>query len=214
MPAHTNMTQAVGLLIATSLLTLHTQAAPFEEIVKSKPALIDGFEFVAATESTWKVPQQFGKTQVDIQLYITNRVGRDRVFPTFDTYILHIKDTSGHEMLGGGGRDGTLLSRPLMIRAGETCCFHRFQGEIAWNKADNWKTRVFTFNDSTGAWFNWFKLQPGSYLLSFSVACDGLDSETQFFSKMQNFDWKPYLVWTGHGATHDVAFTVVDTPNP
>jgi hypothetical protein len=146
-----------------------------------------------------------------VQLLITNLVGRDRVFPLFDTFFLRIKDAAGHELPPGGGRDHTLVCRPVMIRAGDTYCLSR-HAELDWDRPDGGKTKDFNYEDGTGSWYTWRGLTTGSFTLSFSLACDGLDSQTQFLSKMENFDWSHYLIWTGHGATHEAAFKIVDPP--
>jgi hypothetical protein len=98
-----------------------------------------------------------------------------------------------------------------MIRAGDTYCLSR-HAELAWNRDDNAKTKIFTYEDGTGSWDVWKNLTTGSFTLSFSITCDGLDSQTKFLSQMEHFDWRHYLIWTGKGETHSVPFTIVDPP--
>jgi len=202
------------------------EATPYKDIVKSKPVLINGFEFVAVTEAQWRViGNQRGSIPVDVQLWITNRTEKDLIFRVFDTFGVVIKDGWGKEMPGDGRRDGTRLTRPVLIRAGETYCLSR-DASFSWHEDGG---RDFGYEDGTGAVFVWGpiysnlgkrivtgqlreSLAAGKYSLSFRVASKGEDEGMKVDVKHHGLSAFVPPCWEGKGSTAEVPFEVVDPP--
>jgi hypothetical protein len=178
-------------------------------MLKSKPVLINGLEFVAATQAQWLAwNPPTGSDPVEVQLLITNRSKNDLVFSVFDTFEVAIKSADGKEIPSDGGRDGTLRTKPVLIRAGDTYCLSRKAG-LSWSDSHY---RTFSYEDGTGSWFMCNKLVAGKYSLSFQVVSKGIDGGMAVFIKHHGFSGEVPPVWEGKGTTLEVPFEIVDPP--
>jgi hypothetical protein len=220
------------LILLTAGLT-KTSAEPLKylELGKSKPVEVNGFEFVAATQTQWLAKVGGSRLPIEVQLLITNRSGHDLVFRTFDTFRPILRNADGTGIPCGGGRDGTMASPPVMIRAGDTYCLSR-KAELWWKMrvpnmvaiADGkggtilWKNdpdNVFGFGDKpdgecgllywdgTGMEDSFEPLKPGHYSLSFSMG----NSEKDAARESQKLG---VPVWSGKAMTKEVPFEIVE----
>jgi len=199
-----------GLAQTTPLPTPTAQpVTPYEEMVNAKPILINGLEFVASTQAQWQAwDPPFGKDAVEVQLLITNRSKGDLIFSVFDTFQVVIKGADGKVIICGGGRDHTLRTKPVLIRAGDTYCLSR-SAMLSWLDEHN---REFVYEDGTGSWFSWDKLVAGKYSLSFRVGSKGNDEGMAFLVQHHGFSGEIASQWAGEGETPAVPFEIVDPP--
>jgi len=182
---------------------------PYEEMVKSKPVEINGLAFVAAVQAQWLAwNPPSGQDPVEVQLLITNTTKKDLIFKVFDTFGLIIKDANGKEVPLGGGRDGTLRTKPVLIRTGDTYCLSR-KASVGWSDEHH---HSFSYADGTGSWFNGKGLAAGKYSLAFGVGAKGTNNDMQEFIKRYGFTGEVPGVWEGEGKTNEVAFEIVDPP--
>ncbi len=146
-------------------------------IGESKPVTEKDAEFVVVAQSEWKCGRYQHKVPVDIQLRITNAGKSDLIFPTFDTFLLMLKDADGNMVpLLGGGRDGTVLTRPILLPPGASYVLGSQSGKtVADRRAElDWdedaKAPKLNYWDGTGSWFVYGPLRPGRYKLVFRYA--------------------------------------------
>jgi hypothetical protein len=198
-------------LIALVALPLSTfgEATPYKELVKSKPVLINGLEFIAATEAQWLAfNPPTGRDPIEVQLWITNRTEKDLIFRVFDTFRIVIKDAFGNELVGDARRDGTLRTKPVLIHPGETYCLSH-KGVLAWHPDG---TRTFGYEDGTGSTCIWKLVFAGKYTLSFWVGNKQDDEGMKGFMRNHGFSGQLPPCWKGEGNTAEVPFEIVDPP--
>jgi hypothetical protein len=131
-------------------------------IRESRPVTVKDAQFVVIAESDWKAGE--GTTAIDIQLRIKNLSKQDMLFHTFDTFYLVIKGADGKPIMATGGRNLTILTRPVLIPGGASYSICR-KAELRW-KADTKTNELFHW-DGTGSEYVFGPLRPGRYQVSF-----------------------------------------------
>lgn len=189
----------LALLTPLQAATPPLQAAPrFTHVVRSKPVKCNGLEFMAAAETKWNCfKPPFGEDDVIVQLYIKNRTSHPIIFPTFDTFGIHIKDAAGHELPVGGGRNKTWRTKVVLLDANATFCLCR-KAVLGWNHNG---IRTFTYWDGTGTVADYKMPSAGEYTLSFWC-----QNKPQKKAKQAS----KFPIWNGEVKTNPVAFKVVD----
>ena len=137
----------------------------YTRMIESKPVVDNGLEFIAAAEDEWVCfNPPYGRGPIQVQLFIHNITDKSLLFSTFDTFGIHIKEKSGKYIRAGGGRDGTFVTKSVIIDPGAKYCLSR-KAELVWN-ADG-KSRTFIYYDGTGTVATYGPLTADTYTLSF-----------------------------------------------
>jgi hypothetical protein len=201
----------LGLIaLAAMPLTALDTATPYKELAKSKPVVINGLEFVAVTEAQWlELNPPMGKTPIDVQLWITNKSKNDLIFRVFDTFRVIVKDSSDKELPVDGGRDGTKITKPVLIRPGETYCLSRL-AVLSWTGEGT--VRSLSYDDQTGSWDVIGELVSGKYTLSFWVGNKQDDEGMKGFMRNHKLSGELPPCWKGEGTTAEVPFEILDPP--
>jgi len=181
----------------------HVQGAPqpYLEMHRSAPVEINGLEFVAATQAQWVVAASGKQESIEVQLFITNHTREDLAFRLFDTFELILKNNDGTDVRSTGVRDGTNLSPPVLIRAGDTYCLNR-QTQLNWKLEG--KLCEFFYWDGTGTCTHYRPLAAGSHSLVFRF------KSTQQDAAGEGKNLKGMLIWSGEGQTQNASFEIVE----
>ncbi|MEO8615164.1 MAG: hypothetical protein ABI600_08495, partial [Luteolibacter sp.] len=117
-----------------------------------------------------------------------------------DSFGIRIMDSKRNEIATiGGGRDGTLRTKSVIIDAGGTYCLSR-RAELSWTPEKN--VRSFSYYDGTGAIAILGPLYAGNYTLSFW--CNHSEKKPLEDSHAQ------FIKWSGKTTTKEVAFKIID----
>lgn len=221
------------ILLAAGLTIASAEPLKYLELLKSKPVEVNGLEFVATTQAQWLVNVGGSESPIEVQLLITNRSRRNLVFRTFDTFCPILRNADGTEIPWGGGRDGTMASPSVMIRAGDTYCLCRKAelwwkirgpaslampdgkgGSVLWKSNPDNNLNGFGSNpdgqcgllywDGTGTLDTYKPLKPGSYSLSFSVSSSDKEAATET-KKLGGLQ-----VWVGKLETKGASFEIIE----
>lgn len=209
------------ILLAAVMIDASAEPLKYLELRKSKPVEVNGLEFVAATQSQWLAKVGGSIWPIEVQLLITNKSGNDLVFRTFDTFSVVLKNADGAKIPDDGGRDGTMVSLSVLIRARDTYSLARKaelwwkippypssgtigfgRGPIGWTL--DGKTCAFFYWDGTGYEHSFKPLQPGRYSLSFDID----SSEQDAARETRKLGGLP--VWSGTATTKEVPFDIIE----
>jgi hypothetical protein len=172
----------------------------YTRMIESKPVVENGLEFVAAVDDEWVCYNPpLGRDPIQVQLFIRNVTDKPLLFSTFDTFGIEIKEQSGKYIHAGGGRNGTLRTKSVIIDPGARYCLFR-KAELVWN-ADG-KSRTFIYYDGTGTVATYGPLAAGSYALSFYCR-----NEEKTHPKNDDANFSR---WTGNTKTKEVTFKIID----
>ena len=157
--------------------------------------------------------QHYGQASIQVQLFIHNVTDKPLLFSTFDTFGIIIKDGSGKDIVARGGRDGTRVTKSVIIDPGARYCLSR-RAELNWS-ADG-KSSTFIYYDGTGSEATYGPLTAGRYTLSFwcesseeSVRAEHWLGEHSEKDPLRNEDLK-IARWSGKAVTKEVAFKIID----
>jgi hypothetical protein len=133
-------------------------------IRESKPVKVNGVQFVLVAQADWK-PAKRGKiVPIEIQLRITNLGKTALMFPTFDTFGLRILNWTGAKIMPRGGRDITIMTRPVLLPGGASYSVCR-RADLHWDAIT--KASELRYYDGTGWEFYFGPLKHGRYKLAF-----------------------------------------------
>src|SRR5262245_30499733 len=130
-----------GLFVLNVWLILASRAAgQFEfpkalRFLESAPVTVNEVQFVTIAETEW--PSKIRVDPVDIQLRITNQSKKDLIFRTFDTFGIKLTTNEDKPITLGGGRNATLLTKPILIPKGASYTLAR-KAQLLWDD----KTRL------------------------------------------------------------------------
>lgn len=189
--------------------------SPFTRMVESKPVATNGLEFVAAVEDEWFCPNPlpYGQSPIHAQLFMHNLTNKPLLFSTYDTFGIRIKDASGNVVAEGTNRDGTRMTKSVVIGPGGKYCLSR-NAKLGWNT--DGKSHTFAYYDETGGETTARSLSAGSYTLSFW--CESSENSV----RMERWAWEHsekvplkdedsiIARWSGKVVTKEVAFKIID----
>lgn len=183
----------IGLMLSS----VPAVAGPhYTRMVQSKSVAANGLEFVVAVEDQWvSADSPYREEPVQVQLFIRNTTQTALLFPTFDTFGVTVRDASGKKIVQHGGRDATLVTKPVILDPGTTYCLSR-KAELHGNP--DGKTQTLCYYDGTGSCAT-YALAVGGYTLSFW--CDCRPATTDAVTVNQ---------WVGHVDTQEARFDVVE----
>ena len=212
----------LSILLMSLALRNVVKAGEEIEMKKSAPVEVNGLEFMAATQARWVAKKGGSQLPIEIQLWIANKSDHDVIFRTFDTFSLKIADSDGVVLPAGGGREGTMLSPPVLIRREDTYCLAR-KAELWWKligyssdelkhlapvAAHGWKPDGkacdLFYWDETGSEFIYQLAKPGFFHLFFVVE----NSEKQ--GEKENHKLGGLPVWVGNAETKPVQFEAME----
>jgi hypothetical protein len=170
-------------------------------ICTSKSVTVNDAKFVAMAEVNWKA-EKCEPTPIEIHLQITNLKKQDLVFPTFDTFGLKMTRMNGTEIKPTGGRDHTILTRPVLIGAGTSYSLCR-RAELHWDVQTS--STELLYYDGTGMVISYGPLGAGQYKLSFWYSTTKVNSDIHRQARMPVDN---VTVWSGDVATLEVLIEV------
>jgi hypothetical protein len=143
------------------------------QVIESKPVVVNDAKFVLATQAQWR-PKKSGVVPIDMQLRITNLGKNGILFPTFDSFGLALFDADGKRLMDRGGRDLTIITRPIFLPQGTSYALGAGgillsrRAELRWDGKRN--VTELMFGDGTGWQSVIGPLESGRYKLVFSYS--------------------------------------------
>jgi hypothetical protein len=183
-------------------------------IRESKPVTVKEAQFAVAAQTNWKPGKPGQLVPIEIQLRITNLGKGDVLFHTFDTFGMGLIDSAGERVTEHGGRDLTILTRPVVLPSGASYSLctegaaplFRRLAELRWDV----KTRVaeLFYHDGTGSEFWYGPLKPGRYQLGFSYSASARAPLKELLRPERKKGDPP--TWFGRAVTDKVLIGVLD----
>jgi hypothetical protein len=142
-------------------------------IGRSKPVTVKDARFGVVAQTNWRPGKSGQLVPLEIQLRLTNLGKGDVLFHTFDTFGLGLVTASGKRVLPEGGRDLTILTKPVVLPSGGSYSLctegaaplFRRLAELRWDAKT--KAAQLFYHDGTGSDFLFRPLEPGRYRLDF-----------------------------------------------
>ncbi|MEO6053327.1 MAG: hypothetical protein ABIP97_04875, partial [Chthoniobacterales bacterium] len=194
----------LSVILLLSVATGSAEPQPYIKPSKSKPVVVNGVEFVAATTAQWIL---CWKDPNKVQLFITNRTDKPILIPTFDRFGIILKSADGKKLPITGGRDITFPTWPIRLDPGETYCLCG-TSILRWQDDEpKTKIREFSYTDITNMFSICKPLVTGRYSLSFSY------NNSKEKAAEESKKVKDIAIWTGEAVTNEATFDLID-PTP
>jgi hypothetical protein len=189
---------------AIALLALALLAPAASAAAEAPPAT--GVTFEAVAPERWVTPARGQDAKFDLGLRITNSTAKDLAFSLFDTVRPVLATAAGKELPLDGGRDGTRIPKPLIVKAGQTgTAVYPGTFSLPANK----KHPRIVVNDQTGGVWVYHDLAPGAYTLAFEYRNDAPAAGKMPRSASQAAGLPPdTTVWTGRASTAPIKVVV------
>jgi hypothetical protein len=193
---------ALGCFAIPTRATSQPEFPSALRFVESKPVTANEVQFVTIAETDWPTGQRIDP--VDIQLRITTLSKTDLLFPTFDTFVIKLTTAAGKAIAHRSGRDGTRLTKPLLIPKGASYTLAR-KAELQWD--DKTGEIKLYYWDGTGSVSTLGPLPPGDYKLSFVYSTSPHASNA--INKIRDRKEGNAQIWKGDVVTGPVLIKVL-----
>lgn len=177
-------------------------AAP-EGVVESAALRVHGVDFQTLVDTRRSVPKEGHRCNLHLGLRVTNRGDKELLFEPAAVHLMldSLRTAKGCSLRYGGGRDGTMVSKPVPIAPGRSRIFV-VRGELGW----------FKDRQIQGGWH---KGGTGLFLSGVIGSgdtfwyYDGLTAGKYRLCLDYHVSDRPASFWTGRVRTQDAEFEIV-----